>query len=128
MPVSAGGGIRSIQWLRSECTADPDLRAPDTKNAIALDCSGELRNWNNCLLPAGDACKARGYTAYAHRGTLCRRDLSHQKLSIRPQTQLPATSIVPQLRLRGCEECPLRSGPDSHLQTPSENSPIEDNG
>lgn len=34
---------------------------PDGKAAIALDCSGEVRNWNHCLQAAGDACKARGY-------------------------------------------------------------------
>jgi hypothetical protein len=32
------------------------------KGAIALDCSGLLQGWNNCLLTASRTCGSRGYT------------------------------------------------------------------
>jgi hypothetical protein len=35
---------------------------PDDKSAIALDCSGLLQGWNNCLLTASKTCGSRGYT------------------------------------------------------------------
>jgi len=41
--------------------AEPPPR-PDDKSAIALDCSGLLHGWNNCLLTASTACGSRGYT------------------------------------------------------------------
>ena len=34
----------------------------DDKSAIALDCSGLLQGWNNCLLTASNTCGSRGYT------------------------------------------------------------------
>lgn len=41
--------------------AEPPPR-PDDKSAIALDCSGLLHGWNNCLLTASNTCGSRGYT------------------------------------------------------------------
>ena len=35
---------------------------PDDKSAIALDCSGLLQGWNNCMLTASNTCGSRGYT------------------------------------------------------------------
>jgi len=35
---------------------------PDDKAAIALDCSGLLQGWNQCLLTASSRCGSRGYT------------------------------------------------------------------
>jgi hypothetical protein len=35
---------------------------PDDKSAIALDCSGVLQGWNNCMLTASKTCGSRGYT------------------------------------------------------------------
>jgi hypothetical protein len=35
---------------------------PDDKGAIALDCSGLLHGWNNCMLTASNTCGSRGYT------------------------------------------------------------------
>jgi len=35
---------------------------PDDKSAIALDCSGLLHGWNNCMLTASNTCGSRGYT------------------------------------------------------------------
>jgi hypothetical protein len=35
---------------------------PDDKAAIALDCSGLLQGWNQCLLTASNTCGSRGYT------------------------------------------------------------------
>jgi hypothetical protein len=35
---------------------------PADKSAIALDCSGLLLGWNNCMLMASRTCGARGYT------------------------------------------------------------------
>ena len=41
----------------------PELtRGPDDKSAIALDCSGLLQGWNNCMLTASNTCGSRGYT------------------------------------------------------------------
>jgi hypothetical protein len=34
----------------------------DDKAAIALDCSGLLQGWNQCLLTASNTCGSRGYT------------------------------------------------------------------
>jgi hypothetical protein len=34
----------------------------DDKSAIALDCSGLLQGWNNCMLTASNTCGSRGYT------------------------------------------------------------------
>jgi hypothetical protein len=58
--------------LTSLPTPVPDAKAqnvisgptarPDDKSAIALDCSGLLQGWNNCLLMASNACGSRGYT------------------------------------------------------------------
>ena len=35
---------------------------PADKSAIALDCSGLLQGWNNCMLTASNTCGSRGYT------------------------------------------------------------------
>jgi hypothetical protein len=35
---------------------------PADKSAIALDCSGLLHGWNNCMLTASNTCGSRGYT------------------------------------------------------------------
>ena len=35
---------------------------PGDKSAIALDCSGLLHGWNNCMLTASNTCGSRGYT------------------------------------------------------------------
>jgi hypothetical protein len=35
---------------------------PDEKAAIALDCSGLLQGWNQCLLTASKTCGSKGYT------------------------------------------------------------------
>src|SRR5215813_10893592 len=35
---------------------------PNDKSAIALDCSGLLHGWNNCMLTASNTCGSRGYT------------------------------------------------------------------
>jgi len=40
---------------------EPPPRSAD-KSAIALDCSGLLHGWNNCLLTASNTCGSRGYT------------------------------------------------------------------
>lgn len=40
---------------------DPPPRLDD-KSAIALDCSGLLHGWNNCMLTASNTCGSRGYT------------------------------------------------------------------
>ncbi len=55
-----------------EPTLRPDDRArnvmpqpspkPDDKPAIALDCSGLMQGWNNCMLTASNTCGSRGYT------------------------------------------------------------------
>jgi hypothetical protein len=42
-------------------TPQPSPRSDD-KSAIALDCSGLLQGWNNCLLTASNTCGSRGYT------------------------------------------------------------------
>jgi hypothetical protein len=34
---------------------------PADKSAIALDCSGLLHGWNNCMLTASNTCGSRGY-------------------------------------------------------------------
>jgi len=34
----------------------------DDKSSIALDCSGLLQGWNQCLLTASNRCGSRGYT------------------------------------------------------------------
>ena len=41
--------------------SEPALR-PDAKAAIALDCSGLLQGWNQCLLTASNTCGSKGYT------------------------------------------------------------------
>jgi hypothetical protein len=35
---------------------------PDYKGAIALDCSGLLHGWNNCLITASNTCGSKSYT------------------------------------------------------------------
>jgi len=35
---------------------------PGEKGVIALDCSGLLQGWNQCLLTASNACGSNGYT------------------------------------------------------------------
>jgi hypothetical protein len=46
--------------------AIPEIREPmpqpDDKAGIALDCSGLLKGWNQCLLTASNTCGSRGYT------------------------------------------------------------------
>jgi len=37
-------------------------RKSDDKGAIALDCSGLLQGWNNCLLMGSNTCGSLGYS------------------------------------------------------------------
>jgi hypothetical protein len=46
---------------KAQVTTDP-TRKPEDKAAIALDCSGLLQGWNQCLLTASNTCGSNGYT------------------------------------------------------------------
>jgi hypothetical protein len=56
-PLPTPGQDAKVQNVIPEPT--PRL---DEKSAIALDCSGLLQGWNNCLLTASNTCGSRGYT------------------------------------------------------------------
>jgi hypothetical protein len=46
---------------KAQSVPEPPPRPAD-KSAIALDCSGLLHGWNNCMLTASNRCGSRGYT------------------------------------------------------------------
>ena len=56
-PLLAPGPVGKAQNVIAETPP-----RPDDKSAIALDCSGLLQGWNNCLLTASKTCGTRGYT------------------------------------------------------------------
>jgi len=66
------GCAQNVTPVIPEPTLRPDDRAhsvmpepsprPDDKSEIALDCSGLLQGWNNCMLTASNTCGSRGYT------------------------------------------------------------------
>src|SRR5215831_11579458 len=46
---------------KGQSVREPPPR-PEDKSVIALDCSGLLHGWNNCMLTASNTCGSRGYT------------------------------------------------------------------
>jgi hypothetical protein len=65
------GCAQNVSPVIPEPTLRPDDKAqvkpdptpkPEDKGAIALDCSGLLQGWNQCLLTASNRCGSNGYT------------------------------------------------------------------
>ena len=56
-PLPAPGPVGKAQNVIAETPP-----RPGDKSAIALDCSGLLQGWNNCMLTASKTCGTRGYT------------------------------------------------------------------
>ena len=69
---AVAGCAQDVTPVVPEPTLRPDDKAqnvipvrtprPDDKAAIALDCSGLLQGWNQCLLTASTTCGSKGYT------------------------------------------------------------------
>ena len=69
---AVAGCAQDVTPIISEPALRPDDKAqsvipeltprPDAKAAIALDCSGLLQGWNQCLLTASNTCGSKGYT------------------------------------------------------------------
>ena len=77
LPYTESQGILMVQELSKQALR-PDDKAqsvipeptprPDAKAAIALDCSGLLQGWNQCLLTASNTCGSKGYTILDRSG------------------------------------------------------------
>jgi hypothetical protein len=61
--VGRRASTQSLRLVRTTQNVIPEPPPrPDDKSAIALDCSGLLHGWNNCMLTASSSCGSRGYT------------------------------------------------------------------
>ena len=75
---AVAGCAQDVTPIISEPALRPDDKAqnvipeptprPDAKAAIALDCSGLLQGWNQCLLTASNTCGSKGYTILDRSG------------------------------------------------------------
>jgi hypothetical protein len=62
-PTDKAQSVPELPLLDKAQNIIPQLAPkPDDKSAIALDCSGLLHGWNNCMLTASNTCGSRGYT------------------------------------------------------------------
>src|SRR5262249_47992001 len=72
LACAVAGCAQDVTPAIPEPTLRPDDKAqnviaaptptPGEKAAIALDCSGLLQGWNQCLLTASNTCGSKGYT------------------------------------------------------------------
>ena len=62
-PIDKGQSVREPPPVDKAQNVIPEPPPrPEDKSAIALDCSGLLHGWNNCMLTASNTCGSRGYT------------------------------------------------------------------
>lgn len=62
-PIDKGQSVREPAPVDKAQNVIPEPPPrPEDKSAIALDCSGLLHGWNNCMLTASNTCGSRGYT------------------------------------------------------------------